>query len=311
MKLKRLGFIFPGQGSQKVGMGSNLYQEFDSVRALFDNCDQVLGRDLSSIILEGPQEDLTLTENAQPAIFLISAAILKLLKGKKITPTLVAGHSLGEITAYYASGVFDLETAINVIKVRGEGMGASVAPGESGMAAVMGLDEEQIDAVIAAYSDAPLVIANYNCPGQIVISGQKAALESSYAGLKEAGGKVIPLPVSGAFHSPLMQHGSDQLRRYLADVEFNIPELPIVLNRSAESQDEVDKLKTNLPQQVISSVRWIESIRHMASRVDMLVEVGPGRVLSGLAKKIVPDFPIKTVSNLEQLNEFVEEIGGK
>jgi len=306
----RLGFVFPGQGSQKVGMGADLVEEFASVKELFQQGDNVLGKTLSHIILEGPQEELTLTENAQPAIFLVSAALLGLLKERGITPQLVAGHSLGEITAYYASGVFDLETALKVIKVRGDGMGASVSPGQSGMAAVMGLDEEEIDAAIAPFSDAPLVIANYNCPGQIVISGEKAALEASFSGLKEAGGKVIPLPVSGAFHSPLMQHGSDTLREYLSDVSFNVPELPIVLNRTAESQDEVDKLKTNLPQQVISSVRWIESIRHMSERVDMLVEVGPGRVLSGLVKKIVPDFPIRTVSTLDQLNNFIEEIGG-
>lgn len=300
-----IALIFPGQGSQKVGMGKDLVAAFPVAKTIFETANQVLGRDIMSLCFDGPHEDLTLTSNAQPAIFVVSAALLEVLKSHGVTPSYVAGHSLGEITAYYAAGVVDFETALKIIDARGNGMAASVPAGRSGMAAIMGLELAEIETVLAPFKDRPVVAANLNCPGQIVISGEKIALDEACALLKLAGAKVIPLPVSGAFHSPMMQPGARNLAEFIKPLEFKAAQIPIVLNRTAQPETRADELKSNLPLQVVSPVRWIESVRHLMDTVATVVEVGPGKVLTGLVKKIAPELNVVTINDAGTATEWL------
>lgn len=300
-----IALIFPGQGSQKVGMGKDLVAAFPVAKTIFETANQVLGRDIMSLCFDGPHEDLTLTSNAQPAIFVVSAALLEVLKSHGVTPSYVAGHSLGEITAYYAAGVVDFETALKIIDARGNGMAASVPAGRSGMAAIMGLELAEIETVLAPFKDRPVVAANLNCPGQIVISGEKIALDEACALLKLAGAKVIPLPVSGAFHSPMMQPGARNLAEFIKPLEFKAAQIPIVLNRTAQPETRADELKSNLPLQVVSPVRWIESVCHLMDTVATVVEVGPGKVLTGLVKKIAPELNVVTINDAGTATEWL------
>ncbi|NBV42823.1 [acyl-carrier-protein] S-malonyltransferase [bacterium] len=303
-----IAFVFPGQGSQKIGMGRDLAEKYPSARAVFDAGNKVLGRDIASICFEGPNEALTLTSNAQPAIFLVSAALLSVLSARGIKASYVAGHSLGELTAYYAAGVVDLETALRIIDVRGRGMAESMPVGQSGMAAVMGMAVADIERILEPFATRPVVIANLNCPGQVVISGERQALDEAIGVLKADGAKVIPLPVSGAFHSPLMMHGAKVLGDYVKSVALSDAKTPIILNRTAQPETRGDALKANLSQQVVSPVRWIETVECLAQTVDRVVEVGPGKVLAGLVKKTSPDLPVTSVSDVESLENWLAEI---
>jgi len=306
--MSSIAFLFPGQGSQKVGMGKDLVETFPEAANIFATADQILGRSISDICFNGPTENLTVTSNAQPAIFVVSAAILSILQSRGIQASHVAGHSLGEITAYYAAGAIDFETALRIIDARGRGMAESVPAGLSGMAAVMGLDVDVITEILKPYTHCPVVIANYNCPGQIVVSGEKTALEQAVSGLKSAGGKVIPLPVSGAFHSPMMVKGAKVLGDFISPIEFRNAAVPIVLNRTAQPETRVDELKSNLPLQVVSPVRWIETVTYLKDTVGAVVEIGPGKVLTGLVKKIAPELPVQTINDSVSATEWLTSI---
>ncbi len=300
--MKKYACVFPGQGSQKIGMGADLLA-IPEVMGLFDQASDYLGRDMAALCTEGPAEVLTLTENAQPAIFLVSAALWTQVRHLGVVPAMVAGHSLGEITAYYAAGVLSFAEALALIRVRGAAMGAACPEGVAGMAAVMGLSVDAIADVLQPYADAPVVIANYNCPGQIVVSGRKPALQDACDALKAAGGKVIHLPVSGAFHSPMMASAWEALSGHMQKVLCHDAAFPIVLNRTASPETSAQALQDNLPLQVVSSVRWIETVQCLATNVDAIVEIGPGKVLQGLVKKTQPDTPVFGVSDLAQLQE--------
>ena len=304
--MKSIGIVFPGQGSQKVGMGKELYETFPEVRAIFDQANEVLGRDIAKICFEGPDEELLKTVNAQPAIFLVSASLLSLLEKEGVSYNYVAGHSLGELTAYYAAGVFDLETALTVIQERGQSMADSFPQEKSGMVAVMGMEVDALESVLSAYQSTPVVIANYNCPGQLIVSGEKQGLDNAVAELKSKGAKVIPLKVSGAFHSPLMQKASDRLNVFLDSIEFKNASVPIILNRTGLPESDGASLKQNLVKQVVSSVQWIDSMTYMSKQVEGIVECGQGKVLTGLNKKILSDYLLFSVFSVEMLESFKE-----
>ena len=292
-----IGFVFPGQGSQVVGMGRDLYAQHASVRTLWDNAEDWLSIPIKTVCFDGPEADLKQTQMAQLGIFLVSASWLTVMAEAGIAPTVVAGHSLGELTAYYAAGVYDLETALAVIAYRGEAMAAAYPSADSAMSAVMGIEESVLESVVAGLDG--VVIANYNSPNQWVMSGTRAAVAAAGEAVTAAGAKrVVPLPVSGAFHSPLMAPAAEQFAAYLADVPFQDAAFPIILNRTAESEFEAEALRDNLSQQVRSSVLWTQSVRAMADQVDTLYEVGPGKVLTGLVKKIAPEVSIQNYAEV-------------
>lgn len=292
-----VGFVFPGQGSQFVGMGRDLYEKYATVRAIWDEAEALLSLPIKTVCFEGPEAELKQTQLAQLGIFLVSASWVSILADQDLEPTVVAGHSLGELTAYYAAGVYDLETALAVIAYRGEAMAAAHPSEDSAMSAVMGIDESVLSSVIATIDN--VVIANYNSPNQWVISGTKSAVSAGGEALKLAGAKrVVPLPVSGAFHSPLMAPAAKKFEQYLSDVPFNDAAFPIILNRTAESEFEAEALRQNLSKQVQSSVLWTHSVHSMADQVEAIYEVGPGKVLTSLVKKIAPELSVQNCMEL-------------
>ncbi len=297
----KIAFVFPGQGSQKVGIGLDVAQSLPEAKVLFDQADDILGYSISKICFEGPEAQLKDTRNAQPGLFLVSAALLMALSQRGFKPSVVAGHSLGELTAYYAAGVLTLEQALKLIQVRSEAMSSSYPSNDSAMAAVMKLDLADIQSVLADFKDVPVVAANLNCPGQIVISGTKSGVEAVGKLLSEKGGRLIPLPVSGAFHSPLMQAGAAQLAAQLDQFIFRDAQIPIVLNRLAVPCLDGGQLRDNVVLQVVSPVRWIESVQYLSTQVDVIIECGAGKVLSGLCKKIDSEFPVYSVSTFEDV----------
>lgn len=303
---KRIGIVFPGQGSQKVGMGSDLF-ESKIGREYFNKADEILGRPLSDICFNGPEDILKDTRNAQAGLYVVSAILFEHIKAAGINVDYVAGHSLGELTAYFAADVYNFETGLGIIQARGDAMAASYSRDDSAMAAIMKLDLDTINSVLKTISGV-VVAANLNCPGQIVISGQKQAVLDASTALSAQGGRAIPLPVSGAFHSPLMQKGSEILTEFVKTQSLKDARIPIVLNRLAEAESNAKRLSDNLGLQVVSPVRWIESMEYLNDKVDVIVECGFGKVLTGLVKKILPKKQIITVNTVEDIMELKESI---
>jgi [acyl-carrier-protein] S-malonyltransferase len=308
-------FVFPGQGSQFVGMGRDMYEESQAARAIFDYADATLGFSLARLCFEGPEEILTATENAQPALVTVCTALLAALgDSTDVSPvvgrwsTVVAGHSLGEYSALVAAGALDFATALRLVRRRGELMAAA---SEGAMAAIIGLDEAPLEALCheASTEGAPVVIANYNSPGQLVISGAVTAVEQACALAKERGAKrALPLKVSAAFHSPLMRAAADSLASVVADVPIADAHVPVLANVSAEPLSEADAIRRELAAQVTSAVRWIASVRRMTDAgVDTFVEVGPGAVLTGLIKRIAPGVQLVNISDLASARSFLTE----
>ncbi|MDI3516989.1 MAG: [acyl-carrier-protein] S-malonyltransferase [Thermotogota bacterium] len=272
-------WLFPGQGSQSVGMGKVFIEKYSD---LVDQACEALGFDLKTLILEGPEEDLRKTENTQPAIFLVSyLAARELLEKEK--PSFLAGHSLGEYTALAVAEVFDFTTGIKLVRKRGELMSEA----RSGtMAAIIGLDKETIEKLISKV-DGTVVLANENSPQQFVISGEMGAVKKACSLLEEAGARrVTLLNVSGAFHSPLMEEAKKKMQEVLSEVDFNPPRFPVVQNVVAKSVDDPQEIKKNLIEQMTGRVRWIETLEYLHDAgVKRFVEVGPGKVLTGLVRK--------------------------
>lgn len=306
----KVAFVFPGQGSQSVGMGKSLYEASVVAKEIFDKADEVLGRSISKMCFEGPEEDLKQTINTQPAILVTSIAALDALKEKTdVKPDYVAGHSLGEYGAYYAAGVLDFSTAMKLIDKRAKEMNAAAESTKGAMTAVIGMSKEAILDTIEKI-DGMVSVANYNSPAQIVITGEADAVAKANDALKEAGAKrVIPLPVSGGFHSMLMEEASVKFSEILDDCDIKDAQIPVFTNVDAEPTTAAIRFKAKMTAQIYSSVMWTQTVEKMAADgVDTIVEIGPGKVLAGLVKKTNPAINVLNVFDEESLKAAVEAL---
>lgn len=280
-------YLFPGQGSQFVGMGKDHYESNPDFTAMVDQANEILGFDLKNILFNGPEETLKQTEYTQPAIFLHSVALFKTLEAK---PDTVAGHSLGEFSALVACGAVSFEDALRIVRRRGELMQEAGTQNPGTMAAIIGMEDEAVENVCSQASSETgkeVIAANYNCPGQLVISGYVEAVEKAVALAKENGARMaMLLPVSGAFHSSLMQPALDGLRDQLENLEIKTPNCPIYSNYTGESTTDPEEIRSNLLNQLLNPVRWTQTLTNMIEQgITSFVEVGPGKVLQGLVKR--------------------------
>jgi [acyl-carrier-protein] S-malonyltransferase len=299
--MKPIAFIFPGQGSQYVGMGKELYENFSVAKKVFEEADDALHLSISALCFKGPEEALKLTENTQPALLTTSIATLKVLQAEKgLIPQFTAGHSLGEYSALVGSGALTFAEAVKIVHLRGKFMQEAVPVGEGAMAAVLGMEREQVEKICEEVSSGEVLTpANFNCPGQIVIAGHAKAVERAIERVKKDGKKAVPLPVSAPFHSPLMKPAGERLEKALEEISVSNLRIPVVTNVEAEINTSKDRVKGLLVAQVSSPVRWEESMRKMIGKgIEQVLEIGPGKVLSGLMKRI--DNRIET-GNLEDL----------
>lgn len=304
----KIAFVFPGQGAQSVGMAKDVYESVPSSRKIIDQADKILGFSLSSMMFEGPEQELKQTYNTQPALLTASVAYLEALREKGFSPDYVAGHSLGEYSALVAAGVMTLEEAVAVVRARGEFMEQAVPGGQGAMAAVLGADREALSGLCAGIAaEGKLVeLANINCPGQIVISGTAEGVAAASERVKEAGGKrAIPLEVSGPFHSSLMREAAERLEGKLKEVKLAEPSVPVVANVTARPASDSGQIRSLLVEQVYSPVLWQDSVEWMIGEgVDVFVEIGPGSVLTGLIKKIDKNVKLVTINSLDSIREL-------
>ncbi|ASN05776.1 ACP S-malonyltransferase [Virgibacillus necropolis] len=306
--MKRVAFMFPGQGSQEIGMGKSFYDAYPEIKEMYQEADEVLSLPLSEIMFNGPEETLTATQNAQPALLLSSIAVHTLLVKSGVQPVMAVGHSLGEYSALVAAGALSLEEAVQLVATRGKLMEEAFPAGKGAMAAVLGLSSEKVEEVLTSIESEEIVdLANINCPGQIVISGTKEGIDHASVVLKENGAKrVLALNVSGPFHSRLMKAANKKFAAKLEAISITDGNIPVYANVTAKPVTEHEEIKELLIKQLYSPVRFEESIRNMMEKgVDAFVEVGNGKVLSGLVKKIDRKTPTFTIQDPASMEKFI------
>ncbi len=307
---KKVAFVFPGQGSQTVGMCKDLYDQYPVVKQVFDAADEALGFSISDMCFNGPEDQLRLTFNTQPAILTASVACAAVLKEHGITCNVAAGHSLGEYSALVLAGALKFEDAVRIVRKRGQFMQEAVPVGEGTMAAVIGMDNDKIIEIcqkVEAESGEAVQAVNFNCPGQVVIAGSTGGVNKAMEALKEGGAKrTILLPVSAPFHSSLMKPASVRLGEVLAGIEVNDTNLPVYANITAKPIEKGDEIRESLIKQAAMPVLWETTIENMvADGVELFVEVGPGKVLTGFTKKINKEKETLNIDSVESLEKVL------
>ena len=305
--MKITAFIFPGQGSQYVGMGKEFFENFREARDVFQEADDVLHLSISSLCFQGPDEALKLTENTQPAVLTTSIAALRVLQAEKgVVPRLAAGHSLGEYIALVVSGALAFADAVQIVRLRGRFMQEAVPVGEGAMAAILGMERGQVEKMCEEAAEGEVLTpANFNCAGQIVIAGHAKAVERAMERVKQEGKKAIPLPVSAPFHSPMMKPAAERLEKALEGISIKDLEIPVVTNVEADINQSKERVKELLVTQVWSPVRWEESMQKITGDgIEQTFEIGPGKVLSGVLKRINPKVETKNIEDIQTLKKI-------
>ena len=308
--MNKLAFIFPGQGAQKVGMGKDFYETFDNVKEIFDSACEWLDLDIKTLCFE-ENDKLDLTEYSQPALVTTCLAMADVLRNQGVEPDISAGLSLGEYCAIATAGAISVKDAITTVRKRGILMEQAVSAGQGAMAAVLGMTAEEIDEVVDEISD--VSVANYNCPGQIVITGKKESVEEAGEKLQEAGAKrVVQLNVSGPFHSAMLEEAGEKLADVLEKVTISELQIPYVTNVTAEFVNDHQKIRSLLAKQISSPVKWQQSVEAMiAEGVDTFVEIGPGKTLAGFMRKINRNVKVYNVQTIEDIEKVVQECSRK